>query len=171
LVSINWSELITSDINTSWLNVKETLLSTEKKHSRVIYQRQPKTLPFLTKDTKRTINRKARAWKRYKKKKTQENWLRYAKAWNLVSDSVRKLKSEYEEKLATDIKANPKSFWRHVSAKSPNCHTIPDLKHSRVTYSLLIDKANLLNVQFASHPVQPSLQHHHILYLSQCLAC
>ena len=150
LVSINWSELITSDINTSWLNVKKTLLSTEKKHSRVIYRRQPKTLPFLTKDTKRTINRKARAWKRYKKKKTQENWLRYVKAWNLVLDSVRKLKSEYEEKLATDIKANPKSFWRHVSAKSPNRHTIPDLKHSGVTHSSPIDKANLLNVQFAS---------------------
>jgi hypothetical protein len=61
LASINWSELIISGVNISWTNVKETLLSTEKKHSRVIYRKLPKTLPFLTKGAKRIINRKASA--------------------------------------------------------------------------------------------------------------
>jgi len=107
---------------------------TDKKHSYVFYQKQPKTLPFLTKDANRTINRKAIAWKRYKEKKAQGNWQRYPRPWKLASNAIRKLKSEHGEKLATDIKANSKSFWRHVSVKSPNCHTIPDLKYNSITH-------------------------------------
>ena len=69
---------------------------------------------------------------------------------NLASNAVKELKSQHEEKLATDIKTNPKSFWRHVSAKNPNHHTIPDLKLNGITYTSPIDKANVLNTQFAS---------------------
>jgi len=47
--------------------------------------------PFLPLVAKRAINRKSRARKIYNIKKTKENWQRYAKARNFVSDAVRKL--------------------------------------------------------------------------------
>ena len=106
--------LITSDINESWLNFKKTLLALEKKHSWVIFRKQPKTLPFLTKEVKKLINQKSRAWKRYVKKRNQETLSFYKAVRNRVADSVKKLKSAYEENLASEIKLNPKSFWRHV---------------------------------------------------------
>jgi len=90
LSSANWSMLITSDINESWLNFKKTLLALEKKHSRVIFRKQPKTLPFLTKEVKKLINQKSRAWKRYMKKRNQETLSFYNSVRNRVTDSVKK---------------------------------------------------------------------------------
>ncbi|XP_065557580.1 uncharacterized protein LOC136025476 [Artemia franciscana] len=90
------------------------------------------------------------------KKRNQETLSIYKAVWNRVADSVKKLKSAYEEKLASEIKLNPKSFWIHVSSKNPNHHTIPDLVDHSVLHSSLIDKADILNAQFASAFTQNS---------------
>ena len=83
------------------------------------------------------------------KKRNQEILSIYKAVHNHVTGSVKKLKSAYKEKLASDIKLNPK-FLRHVSAKNPNHHTIPDLVDHGVLHSSATDKADLLNAQFAS---------------------
>ena len=86
----------------------------------VIFGKQPKTLPSLTKEVKKLINQKSRAWKRYLKKRSQETLSIYKAVQNHVTDSVKKkLRSAYKEKLASEIKLNPKFFWRHVSSKNP----------------------------------------------------
>jgi len=103
LPSIYLLELCISDVNLSWTNIKEALLWTERKHYHVIYQKQLKTLLILKKNTKRIIDRKARAWKRYNKDKTKENWQSCVKAWNFASNVARKLKFKHEQKLAGDI--------------------------------------------------------------------
>ena len=72
LLSANWSKLITGDINESWSNFKNTLLVLEKKHSGVIFRKEPKTLPSPTKEVKKQINQKSRAWKRFMKKRNQK---------------------------------------------------------------------------------------------------
>ena len=91
LSSANWSMLITSDINESWLNLKKkTLLDLEKKHSRVIFRKQPKTLHFLTKEVEKLINQKSRAWKQYMKKRNQETLSIDKAVQNHVTDSVKK---------------------------------------------------------------------------------
>jgi len=51
---------------------------------------------------------------------------------------------------------NPKSFWIHVSAKNPNHHIIPELVDHGVLHSSPIDKADLINAQFASAFTQNS---------------
>ena len=69
---------------------------------------------------------------------------------------MKKLKSAYKEKLASDIKLNSKSLRRHVFAKNLNHHTIPDLVDHGVLHLSPIDKADLLNAQFASAFTQNS---------------
>ena len=86
------------------------------------------------------------------KRRNQETLSTYKAAWNCVTDSVQKLKSPYEEKLASDIKLNPKFFWRHVSAKNPNHHTISNLVDHDVLHSSPIDEADL-NLQQCTIPV------------------
>ena len=53
--------VITGDINESWINFKKTILALEKKDFRVVFRKQPKTLPFITKEVKKPINQKSRA--------------------------------------------------------------------------------------------------------------
>ena len=75
LAKVNWKKLITDDIEESWSNVKMEILNVEKSCTRIFQVKQAKSLPFLTTKISKLINRKHRAWNRYRKYKTTENYL------------------------------------------------------------------------------------------------
>ena len=65
---------------------------------------------WMTKDAKKDRNNKLRMWKIYKKHRSYNNRVEYKLALNKATSSYKTAKSEYESKLAKNIKANPKIF-------------------------------------------------------------
>ena len=57
-------------------------------------------------------------WKRYRANKNYNNLVEYKLALNKVTDSYRKAKSNFEGKLAKNIKSNPKAFYNYVRSQS-----------------------------------------------------
>ena len=85
--------------------------------------------------TSKLLNRKNQTWKHFKKKKTDANYQKYQKAWNEATNSIKQLKKRHEERLAENIKNNPKLFWLYASVKCRNRHSVPDLTHHGQTVS------------------------------------
>ena len=94
---------------------------------------------------------KKRAWKAYKRNPTSENWNVYAKLRNKLSHKIEHLKSEYENKIASEVKSNSKKFWKYVSNKTKSKGKITILNDNdgnEVTDDQ--QKAELLNNYLAS---------------------
>ena len=150
LLDANLETLISEDVEASWLTLKKTLLESQAKHTSITWKKKPKTLPFLTPKIKKLRNRKKKLWEKYMKQKTTALYEQYKTARNLLRKETRKLTSNYKERLAKNVKENPKLFWKYISHKKPGRHTVPDLVNNNSLSSCPSEKANLLNQQFAS---------------------
>ena len=63
---------------------------------------------------------------------------------------IKKTKSEYENKLAQDIKQNPKKFWNYINIKRSSNRDFPTMYDSKGdSYDSNIDKANQFNSYFS----------------------
>ena len=122
LANISWEELITNDIDESWSNVKTVILHAAKLCTRSFWAKQAKSLPFLTAETSKLINRKHWAWNHYRKKKTSENYQLSKTFCNQTTNHIKQLKRRFEEQLAEDFRDNPKFFW-HYASQNAAAHT------------------------------------------------
>ena len=57
---------------------------------------------------------KHRAWNKYMRNKTPENWDNYIMARNTATWEVKKAKQMHERNIAMNVKRNPKCFWNMV---------------------------------------------------------
>lgn len=72
----------------------------------------------LNSPVERKIRCKEEAWNRYRAKKTPHRPFSYLRARNDATASVRKVKYEYEKKVAIDTKRNSKHFWSYTRSKT-----------------------------------------------------
>ena len=61
---------------------------------------------------------KHRAWNKYNKLRSTENWNMYCKARNYATFQVKTAKNDYERNIARQIKHNPKCFWKMLRDKT-----------------------------------------------------
>ena len=93
------------------------------------------------------------AWDRYKRNKSSTNWANNKQKRNAATNLVKNAKSVFENKLAEDIKTNPRQthFWKYVQDKAKTSSNISALENDA---GELIDddtgKAKTLNNYFAS---------------------
>src|SRR5213080_283938 len=59
-----------------------------------------------------------RLWKRYRSNKNYNNLVEYKLALNKVTDLYRKAKSNFDGKLAKNIRNNKKAFYNYVRSHS-----------------------------------------------------
>lgn len=94
---------------------------------------------------------KKKAWNKYRKQSTPENWLNFTKHRNTLAHTIEQLKENYENKIALEVKTNPKQFWKYVRSKTKSKGKINDLED--VDGNIVTDdlqKAEILNNHFAS---------------------
>ena len=102
-------------------------------------------------DIGKLSNAKRKAWHKYKKDPCDTNWQNYTSKRNKLTHSIENLKTVFENNIASDVKTNPKQFWKYVNNKTK----------SKAKISLLNDKdgneisddqekAELLNNHFVS---------------------
>ena len=154
-----------TQINQLWLNLKgiiEAAMSLiPSKFTSTRYSQ-----PWITRECKRIIRMKQRAYNRAKRTKLQNDW-DYFKT--LVKTARKACISAYNQYISdcvsTDIKNNPKRFFTFIKSKKCENTGIPPLRDKGKTISDDELKANVLNNQFASVfskkdnivPVMPSV--------------
>ncbi len=158
LSAVNWDdELENLNANDSWKVFADRL-------NDAIDRNIPKTKPkndnlagkkskplWMNKDAMQKVKKKYHAWKRYTNTKQYCDYQLYCKARNTATSEVRKAKRLFEQKLASEIKDNPKSFWKYVRAKTKVKQGVSDLLKEDGSYAHSdSDKAEELNKFFAS---------------------
>ena len=63
----------------------------------------------------RIIRKKRRLWKQYTSSREYQSYLAYKRVQRETKSAVRKAKKEFEKKLASDVKKNPKAFYSYIS--------------------------------------------------------
>lgn len=100
------------------------------------------------------IKKKHRCWNRYIETRDPAKLVEYKRQRNKVRNITRKGKLELEKSIASNIKENPKLFWKYVNSKTKTKSTIPDLEETTENGTILYKdeqgKAEHLNTFFRS---------------------
>ena len=152
LIEINWPDKL-DNLNTqqAWNSFQGLLEGMIENYIPKKKFTLRKKKPWINREVITAIKNKRKAWDRYKKKKTAENWDKYAEIRNRTNRTINKAKFDYEQKITTEIKSNPKQFWKYINAKSNRKRDLVDLVDEAgnlVTDEK--DKAELLNNYFSS---------------------
>jgi endonuclease/exonuclease/phosphatase family metal-dependent hydrolase len=158
LSDTNWDDHIDEniDVDNTWHSfaavmedvVKECIPCTKRSNKEQRYKP-----PWQNKESLRMVKRKRKAWHRYAHTRSTKDHLLYTKARNQATQICRSTKRNFEKKLASEAKENPKAFWRYVGSKTRVKTGISDLvmdADNNTMTSSDLDKAEVLNVFFSS---------------------
>jgi hypothetical protein len=73
---------------------------------------------YLSKSCRKSINKKAAAFKRYRMSKSSQDYHAYAKVRNKVTNQLRSDRKNFERKLAKECKKNSKKLFAYYRSKS-----------------------------------------------------
>jgi len=96
------------------------------------------------------VKKKSAAYKRYLETKEGKEYIEYARARNQARWACRKMKKEFEKKIAQDSKTNPKTFYKYVNSKLKTRTGIADLDTEDGKATTDTQKAEALNSFFTS---------------------
>ena len=117
--------------------------------TRIFWAKQAKNLTDLITKISKLFNRKHQSWNRYRKKEDHKT------SHNQTTNQIKELKRRFEEKLAEDVKDNPKTFWCYA-----NQNVAPDTQ-SRIS-CIVVNQLLILNCKLKfstnnSHPFFPPI--------------
>ena len=105
--------------------------------------------PWNTSVTIGKVKMKNNMYRRWRNSRDNEDYLSYAKARNQARSACRKAVRLYEKDIASQIKQNPKHFWRYVKSKLKVRHGVPNLEREDGSLTETdFDKAEVLNSFF-----------------------
>jgi hypothetical protein len=157
LSDLDWGEILHStDIDNMWTAFMERMLCVMNTHiptSRPGTAGRKVKAPWLTKAALKRVKRKHKAWQHFRNCKCDANYQAFCKARNSATAECRASKRSFEQKLATEVNSNPKSFWKYVSSKTKTRSGIADLVMDKDTGAKTtsdLEKAIVLNTFFTS---------------------
>ena len=137
--------------DTSWVDFENFMTGLIERHIPKKKFLSKKTPPWMNRETRNQIKLKHKAWNRYHKTRTKENWDSYTIVRNETDRVIKSAKSNFENKLSNEIKGNPKAFWSYVKNKAATKSGIGDLvDNDNNVVTNEDDKANVLNKYFGS---------------------
>lgn len=96
------------------------------------------------------VRKKSAAYKRYLETKEGEDYNQYARARNQARWACRRMKKEFEKKIAQEAKTNPKAFYNYVNSKLKVRSGVADLETDDGVATSDAQKAEALNKFFVS---------------------
>ena len=128
LNQFNWQESFSQlSAEQAWLKFYDKLFEQKNQHVPKKNFCSSKKPPWINKDILTLINKKKRQWKKFKYSNLQEDLQNYKATEKLLKKGIRNSKKNYERKLASDAKNNPKNFYSYLKSKSSNKETIGPL--------------------------------------------
>lgn len=102
--------------NENWLQFRDTLKKIEECCVPKLTISTKTNDPWFTRDVKRCLNRKKRAFKRATRTNTPEDWLNYKNLSKQAEASIKEAKEKYFNcTLPNLLKTDPQKFWRVVN--------------------------------------------------------
>ena len=139
------------DVNETWGIFKKVMNEMIEKHVPMRTRKKGSKPKWLDRDLSKLIEKKKKAWNRYKKTKTDENKAAYKSLEKQTKKAVKNKKNALERKVAKEVKGNPKSFYAYVNSSKRNRSKIGPLKSDEG--ELVVDpeeQATILNDFYAS---------------------
>ena len=99
---------------------------------------------YLSQDTIKLKDKKAKLWRQYKKTRGNYDLLQYKRAKNKLRSLTRSQRINFENNLAKDIKTQPKKFWAYVKSRTKTRCKIPSLRTKESKASTAAEKAEAL---------------------------
>ena len=151
LEQYNWYEKLNSSFEKDYGTFSHILQSTLEKHSPLNDRPAKGKNIYMTTKAIRIKNAKCRVWKRFVATKIRYDKVKYIQIKNRRQALTRKLRLDYEQKVAINVKDKPKAFWKYANSRLKTRPAIPTLiKADGSTATTPTDKANTLNNFFAS---------------------
>ena len=118
LMQVNWGEMMKEK------SVEETWTMIELKYNEIVSKFVPETkrrnkkkLTFLSRTTKKMINKRERLFRIYKRTGRDVDFAKYKEVRNAVNSAIRKEKLEETNKRCLVFKDNKKAFFSYVRSK------------------------------------------------------
>ena len=103
----------------------------------------------MTNEAIRLKNKKARLWKRYIITNNQYDRGMYARTNNELRRMTRRLRIDFEQNIAMNVKEKPKDFWKYTKSRIKHKQSIPTLEKPDGSKAITPkEKANSLNQFF-----------------------
>lgn len=154
LKEIEWNKVLDQKTTEEkWQKFKNIIYQKRAEHVKLMKVRKPRnrTARWMNYKIKKEIKKRNRAWRTYKNHATHENLSKYKQLRNKTVANVKECKEKFEEKLAADIKNNPKAFYAYVNSKRITRTNIGPLKdRTGQLTSDISTMGNILNEFFAS---------------------
>jgi len=148
LTTVNYSEMSASVM---WKHFNDIMQMAIDKLKFVPKKKKEKKPLWMTGSVLRTVKKKHKLWKKWRKTKDANTELKYKKQVNKASKAVKLAKRNFEKQIAKKIKSDPKSFYSYVKSKTKFKSTVGPLTNDKG--DLVGDyreMAELLNTFFAS---------------------
>lgn len=126
LISTNWlEELEGKSVNDMWEKFSD-IINTCVTSFVPLYRSTEckKKAPWMSKETKKLIKKRNRAWTAYARNKSTKLFEVYKRLRNDTVSSSRKDKAQYQKKLVKRMKNSPKMFYSYVRSKQKNVVTV-----------------------------------------------
>ena len=152
---VDWEVLLNGkDIDDKWSAIKHHILKAQELFvpNKIINNNKSKTNHVAMDDTLHYLLKEKRfIFKKYKKYKTKSLLYKYNHARNLVSSKIKLMKKDKENKIAKNIKKNPKAFYQYIASKTVFKEGVYELinEDGLITY-VDEEKCNILNKFFSS---------------------
>ena len=151
LERVNWTLELKSDFNQMYRKFLSILLKAIEDCIPQKPRRSKKKNIYMTRDTLKLKDLKAKLWKRYKSTNTYYDRERYRKVKNELRATTRHLRKEFERNLAKNVKDQPKKFWAYVNSRTKTRSKIPPLQtDDGGKANSAAEKAEALNNFFSS---------------------
>ena len=150
--NIDWeNELRGKNTEESWKILENVVKESIERN--IPMQKVGKTFKkkWMTKETMNVVKEKHKAYKKYRKLKTNESKDDYNRAKQKAIYATKKARTDFETRTADNIKENPKEFYSYVNNKTTVRSEIAVLKNRNGELAILPhEKADMLNNYFAS---------------------
>jgi len=161
-LSIDWDSFFAdcvNDIELMWSKFRHFLYKkTEEFVPKVnnfnIWKKSSWSRP-LSKNLRKIIRQKHRAWNRYVETKDPVKLIKYKQIRNAVASEINSLRAQEQYEISISSKENPKKFWKYINSKRKSNCDIGDLKYTderghEITVSNDRLKAEVLCKSFSS---------------------
>ena len=108
------------------------------------------TQPWINRDVRRLTRLKRRWFRRARRSKHPNDWLRYKAIKKQAQKTCRETHDKYTNDMLTNDNKNPKRFWNFIKSRKKDSTGVAPLKKDGLTFSDSLNKANIMGDQFCS---------------------
>ena len=116
------------DMNGMWNEIKNVLNDMAEKYVPWRKNKTRNTPKWFNKEMAKLIEKKRRAWNKWKRTKTGVDKIEYQKLEKNVKRMVKNKKNGLERKIAKEAKTNPKAFYSYINSSKKVRSKIGPLK-------------------------------------------